>query len=134
MATRREAREWALGLCYELEIRNADAESVLADLPAEPDPFGEHLVRGVSEHQETIDSLIRKYSEHWLLERMPLVDLAILRIGTFELGWDQEVSAGIVISEAVELAKAYSTENSSRFVNGLLARIAEDVRVRDRAL
>ena len=133
MSTRRESREQALSLCYEIDIRAADADAILDDLPVVPDEYTLRLVRGVDEHRDELDALIRKYSEHWALERMPLVDRAILRIGAFELGWEPELSTGVVISEAVELAKEYSTKDSGRFVNGMLARIAEDLRVPDAA-
>jgi N utilization substance protein B len=79
-------------------------------------------------HRDEIDAILRKVSEHWALERMPLVDRAVLRIGCYELGWQPDLPAGVVISEAVDLAKQYSTKDSGRFVNGMLARIAEDLR------
>ncbi|MFN8036015.1 MAG: transcription antitermination factor NusB [Acidimicrobiia bacterium] len=133
MSTRREARERAVSICYELEIRaGLTVDALLEDLPAPPDEYALRLVRGVEERREELDALIRKYSEHWALERMPLVDRAILRIGTYELGWEPALSTGVIISEAVEVAKQYSTKDSGRFVNGLLARIAEDLRAPDR--
>lgn len=128
MATRREARERALGLCYEAETRGASAESVLADQPVAPDPYAVDLVRGVDEHREEIDGLLARYSQHWAVDRMPAVDRALLRIGTYELGWHPELATGVVINEAVALAQEYSTEDSGRFVNGLLSRIAEHLR------
>jgi N utilization substance protein B len=133
MATRREARERALSLCYELEVRGSeiDADGLLAGLPVAPDPYVATLVHGVAEHRDELDAILRKYSEHWALERMPLVDRAVLRIGCYELGWEPELPTGVVISEAVELAKQYSTKDSGRFVNGMLGRIAEDLRAGD---
>jgi transcription antitermination protein NusB len=131
MATRREARERALSFCYELEVRGADVASLLDDLPVQPDPYVATLVQGVAEHRDELDAILRKYSEHWALERMPLVDRAVLRIGCYELGWQPELPTGVVISEAVELAKQYSTKDSGRFVNGMLGRIAEDLRAGD---
>jgi transcription antitermination protein NusB len=131
MSTRREARERALSLCYELEVRDRGVDAMLADLPATPDEYTTQLARGVEEHRDGIDAMLRKYSEHWALERMPVVDRAVLRIGCYELGWQPELPTGVVISEAVELAKQYSTKDSGRFVNGLLSRIAEDLRTRD---
>ena len=83
---------------------------------------------GVDEHHQEIDTIIAKFSEHWSLERMPVVDRALLRIGTFELAWLPEVPTAVAITEAVELAKQYSTKDSGRFVNGLLSRIAAEVR------
>ena len=128
MAPRRESRERALGLCYEREARAISADQLLDDLPAAPDAYAEELLRGVEQHEPELDGLLREYSEHWAVERMPAVDRAVLRLGCFELAHEPEVPTAVVISEAVELAKQYSTENSGRFVNGLLARIAEQVR------
>lgn len=128
MPTRRDARERALGLAYECELRATPAQALLADLPVDPDPYARELVLGVDQHRDEIDALISKYSEHWALERMPVLDRALLRIGTYELGWMPDTPTAVVITEAVELAKEYSTKDSGRFVNGLLARIAEEVR------
>jgi N utilization substance protein B len=126
--SRRAARERALGICYELEVRELTLDALLADQPAEPDPYAVALVRGVEDHQADVDALLRKFSEHWALERMPAVDRAVLRIGAFELGWEPEMPTAVVISEAVELAKQYSTKDSGRFVNGLLSRLAGELR------
>jgi transcription antitermination protein NusB len=128
VAPRRESRERALGLCYELEARDISVEALLADLPVEPDEYAVELVRGVEAHGDDIDRLLREYSEHWAVERMPAVDRAVLRLGCFELAHEPEVPTAVVISEAVDLAKQYSTKDSGRFVNGLLAKIAEQVR------
>lgn len=129
MSTRREARDRALGLCYEIDVRGLGVEDLLAELPVPPDdPYTVRLVRGVEEHAAEIDALLREYSENWALERMPVVDRALLRMATFELKYVPEVGVGTAISEAVELAKQYSTADSGRFVNGLLARIAGEVR------
>lgn len=128
MSTRREARERALSVGYELEVRPRSVDDVFAELPTLPEEYAQRLIRGIEERREELDALIRKYSEHWALERMPLVDRAILRIGAYELGWEPELSTGVIISEAVELAKEYSTKDSGRFVNGMLSRIAEDLR------
>jgi N utilization substance protein B len=128
MATRREARERALGLCYELEARGLNADDLLNDLKVAPDPYAVSLVRGVDAQREEIDALLRKLSEHWALERMPAVDRALLRIGSYELGWQPDLPTAVVIDEAVELAQQYSTKDSGRFVNALLARVAEELR------
>ncbi len=128
MAPRRESRERALGLCYEREVRSISVSDLFASLPAAPDAYAMKLVRGVESNTEEIDGLLREYSEHWAVERMPALDRAVLRLGCFELTHEPDVPTAVVISEAVELAKQYSTENSGRFVNGLLARIAEQVR------
>ena len=128
MATRRAARERAVGLAYECELRGMSAADLVAEQPVRPDEYACLLVLGADEHREEIDALIRKYSEHWSLERMPVIDRALLRLGAYELVWVPETPTGAVITEAVELAKQYSTKDSGRFVNGLLARIAADVR------
>lgn len=128
MSSRREARERALGLAYECEQRGLGAAAVLDELPVPPDPYSQELVRGVEDHRDEIDELIRTYSEHWSIERMPVVDRALLRLGVYELGWMPEIPTAVVITEAVELAKQYSTKDSGRFVNGLLSKIAERVR------
>jgi N utilization substance protein B len=126
--TRREARERALGLAYEAEIRGVDLATIIGEQPVRPDEYACRLVEGVAEHADEIDALLRKYSEHWALERMPVVDRTLLRMSTFELGWVTEIPAAAVITEAVELAKQYSTKDSGRFVNGLLARLSEQLR------
>jgi N utilization substance protein B len=126
--TRRAARERALGLAYECEQRDVSGPVLLDGLPVPPDEYAQMLVLGVDEHHEQIDQIIAKFSEHWSLERMPVVDRALLRIGTYELGWLPDVPTAVAITEAVELAKQYSTKDSGRFVNGLLSRIAAELR------
>jgi N utilization substance protein B len=128
MASRREARERALGLCYEAEQRLVPAERLLAEQPVAPDPYAAEIVRGVDDRREEIDAVLRKFSEHWALERMPAVDRAILRIACYELLTRRDIPTPVIITEAVELAKQYSTKDSGRFVNGMLGRIAEHVR------
>jgi N utilization substance protein B len=128
MATRREARERALGLCYESETRGLSAEALLAELPVPPDPYAVELLRGVDEHRVELDALLAKLSERWTVDRMPVVDRALLRIGGYELGWEPALPVAVVIDEAVELAAQYSTKDSSRFVNALLSRMAEELR------
>lgn len=128
IGTRREARERALSLLYEAEQRQLRPfATVLDDLPVPPDDFAVSLVVGVSDRADEIDQLIRDYAVSWSLERMPAIDRALLRLGVFELT-GSDVPTGAVISEAVELAKRYSTDDSHKFVNGMLARIADDVR------
>jgi N utilization substance protein B len=128
VTTRREARERALGLCYELETRGLGPDELLDGLPASPDAYAETLVRGVAEHQVEIDELLDKLSEHWALGRMPAIDRALLRIGSYELGWEPSIPTAVAIDEAVDLANEYSTKDSGRFVNALLARISNELR------
>ena len=126
--SRREARERALGLLYEAEAKGEAPRAVLDALPIEPDPYAARLVAGVEAHREEIDGLLRRFARGWKLERMPAVDRAVLRVGTYELLAEPGVPTPAVVSEAVELASQYSTDESGRFVNGLLARIATEVR------
>ena len=128
MATRREARERALGLCYEIETRGLSADELLSELVATPDAYAATLVRGVDAHRDEIDTHLRNLSQHWALERMPAVDRALLRIGGYELGWQPELPIAVVIDEAVDLARQYSTKESGRFVNALLSRLAAELR------
>lgn len=125
---RRQARERALSLLYEAETKGLTPATVLAELPLEPAPFAAELVAGVGEHGSEVDELIRRFSRGWALERMPAVDRALLRIGVYELLHRADVPTGVILSEAVELASRYSTEESGRFVNGVLGQIARDVR------
>jgi N utilization substance protein B len=128
LGSRREARERALSLLYEADTKAWTPGEVLADLPVPPDAFAGDLVTGVGEHGDRIDELIRGYAKGWALERMPVLDRALLRMAIYELLHRPDVPTGAVISEAVELAKRYSTDDSGRFVNGMLSRIAEEVR------
>ena len=128
MRTRRDARERALSLCYELDVRGFSLDDLLAGLPTAPDSYAVELARGVEDHREEVDALIRKYADRWSLERMPVIDRNLLRMATFELAHRPDVPVAVAISEAVELAKRYSTDDSGRFVNGMLGRIAEAVR------
>lgn len=125
---RRQARERALALLYECEAKGAAAAAVLADLPVPPDRFAVELVTGVDRHRAELDDVLRRYSRGWSLERMPALDRALLRMAVFELVHRPDVPTGAAISEAVELAHRYSTEESGRFVNGMLGRIAADLR------
>ncbi len=125
---RREARERALSLLYEADAKGRDPVEVLTELPVPPDEFAADLVTGVAGSQDELDELIRRYARGWALERMPVVDRTLLRMGIYELRHRPDVPTGAVISEAVELAGRYSTDDSGKFVNGMLAAIAEEVR------
>jgi len=128
VGSRREARERALSLLYEAEAKDLTPDAVLAGLAVAPDPFAADLVAGVGATGARLDELIARYAVDWTIERMPVVDRALLRIAVFELLERPEVPTGAVISEAVELAKTYSTDDSGRFVNGVLGSIATEVR------
>ncbi|MDQ3757166.1 MAG: transcription antitermination factor NusB [Actinomycetota bacterium] len=124
--SRREARERALSLLYEAEMKDQAPADLLAELPVEPDPFAAELVRGVGAHQAELDEVIARFAIDWALDRMPAVDRNILRLAVYELLHRPDTPVGAVISEAVELAKRYSTDDSGRFVNGVLASVAAD--------
>lgn len=121
---RHEARERALALLYEAEQKDQSVAEVLDALPLPPDAFAEELVRGVAAHRDELDGLIVAHAHNWTLARMPVLDRAILRMGAFELRHRPDVPTAVAIDEAVELAKAYGTDDSPRFVNGVLAAIA----------
>jgi N utilization substance protein B len=109
-------------------LKEQAVSDLLAELPVAPQPYATTLASGVETHQARIDELLAKHAIDWSLERMPVVDRAVLRMATFELGWCPDVPTSVVISEAVELAKEYSTDESAGFVNGLLATIAHELR------
>ena len=110
MPTRRAARERALGLAYECEQRGVTRRrAARRSCRSPPDEYACRLVLGVDEHREEIDALIRKYSEHWSLERMPVIDRALLRLGTYELGWVPEVPTAVASSP-----KRSSSRSSTR--------------------
>ena len=126
--TRHEARERAFHLLYESEIKQVSPIDLLAELPLRPDQFAVELVEGVAAHADEIDRLVADHAHNWDLDRMPALDRALLRLGAFELVHRPDVPTGAVINEAVELASQYSTDDSGRFVNGVLAAIARHVR------
>jgi N utilization substance protein B len=128
LGSRRGARERALELLYEADLKEEAPADLLAELPVGPEPYAQALVSGVGEHLAEIDRLIAGDAIDWTIGRMPVVDRALLRMATYELGWRPDVPTSVVISEAVELAKAYSTDESSGFVNGMLATIAGQLR------
>ncbi|MDT7548818.1 MAG: transcription antitermination protein NusB [Actinomycetota bacterium] len=127
MGARSKARKRAVDVLYEAGQRDGDVLRTLKDRLAQSDPpvpeYAVELVEGVVANQGRIDELLSTYAEEWTLERMPPVDLAILRLGTFELLWRDDVPDAVAVSEAVELAASLSTDESPAFVNGLLARL-----------
>lgn len=125
---RREARERALSLLYEAEAKGCEPEDVLRSLPVPPDAFAADVVAGVARHRAELDALIVGHARGWTIERMPVVDRTLLRMALYELAHRPDVPTGAVISEAVELAKRYSTDDSGRFVNGMLGQIAPRLR------
>jgi transcription antitermination protein NusB len=128
LGTRRDARERALELLYEADAKSVPPDDVVAELPVQPDTYALDVVHGVAANQPEIDGLIRRFAKGWTLERMPVIDRTLLRMAIYELGHRPDVSTGTIINEAVELAKRFSTDDSGRFVNGMLGRIAEELR------
>ena len=125
---RREARETALVLLYEAEARGVDPREVLDAQIVTPLNYTVALLTGISEHLADTDALITQFARDWRLERMPSIDRCLMRIAVYELGYRSDVPTGVVLAEAVELASRYSTADSSRFVNGILAKVAEHLR------
>lgn len=126
--SRREARERALELLYEAEAKSQTPVEVLADLPIQPDQFAVELVTGVGERLAELDGHLERLAKDWTVERMPWVDRSILRLAAFELLARPDVPTGAILSEAVELTKRFSTEEAARFVNGVLATLAREIR------
>ena len=125
---RHQARERAFGLLYEAEVKHLDPAQLLDSLGVPPDPYTERLVRGVARLQERVDSLLAEAAVGWELGRMPAVDRAVLHVAVFELLEEPDVPVAVVIDEAVELVKQFSTDDSGRFVNGVLATVAAKTR------
>ncbi|MGI5168840.1 transcription antitermination factor NusB [Spirillospora sp. CA-253888] len=129
MSARTKARKLALDILFAAELREERPSDVLAQRGRpNQDELAEfahavRIVEGVQEHAERIDELIATYATGWTLERMPVVDRNILRMGAFELLWVDDVPDGVAVTEAVKLATELSTDESPRFVNGLLAQL-----------
>jgi transcription antitermination protein NusB len=125
---RSDARERALYLLYEAHSKGIQPADTIELQVIEPDELTTLLVEGVSGRLDEIDGVIAERAKGWSLARMPVLDLNVMRLATFELLDRPDVPVAVVIDEAVELAKRYSTDDSGRFVNGVLAAVARDVR------
>ena len=134
MGARTKARKRAIDLLYGADLREISLNAAIAmeaeRAKSEPDrwnswAYARTIVEGIGEHGDEIDELIETYSQGWTINRMPVTDRAILRIGIWELLFNDEIPDSVAISEAVEAAKSLSTEDSAGFVNGLLGRIAQ---------
>jgi N utilization substance protein B len=131
--TRSAARRRALDILYEADVLGQPIPTVLARYLHDPggqrpDPYTVELVTGVDRLRAELDGRIGQAAERWTVERMPLVDRNLLRLATFELVARPEVPTAVVVDQAVELAKLLSTADSGRFVNGVLGRVAREVR------
>jgi N utilization substance protein B len=137
MGARRSGREAALQMLFAMEALSAPADEVVANFwkTFEADPEGkayaDEVVRGVEANREAIDAALTVASENWRVERMARLDRNLLRLGTFELMKRPEVPSSVILDEAVELAKQFGTEESGAFVNGVLNRVAQDLRRKD---
>ncbi len=129
MSARTKARKRAVDVLFEADQRRRDPVALLADRIAQSDPpvneYTITLVEGVVERRARLDELISTYSQGWTIERMPAVDRALLRLGTWEILFNDEVPDAVAVSEAVSLATSLSTDDSPSFVNGMLSRIIE---------
>lgn len=148
MKGRRTARRLAVDALYEAEIRDQlpietfdtqqlDGRVLPSDEDVTEEPssaertsedaikYARTLVTGIQEHLSEIDPVITRYADRWTIDRMPVIDRTLVRIAVFELLWGTDVPTAVVINEAVEMAKSMSTEDSGRFVNGVLGKIAE---------
>ncbi|MCU1601060.1 MAG: hypothetical protein JWO22_1769 [Frankiales bacterium] len=129
MGARTKARKRAVDVLYEADQRGVDPLVTLKDRLAQSDPpvpeYSVTLVEGVVARRTRIDELLETYAQDWTLDRFPAVDLAVLRVGAFELLWCDDVPDAVAVSEAVDLAASLSTDDSPAFVNGLLGRLMQ---------
>ena len=129
MGARTKARKRALDVLFECELRSLPLGDTLAERLAAGDPpvndYTVTLVEGIVENRERIDDLLASHSVGWTLERMPVVDRNLLRIGTYEILYVDGVPDAVAVSETVNLARELSTDESPAFINGLLSRLIE---------
>jgi N utilization substance protein B len=133
VGARSKARKRAVDILFESDLRGLDPLALLAERVGAPDlpPISDYavsLVNGVVAHQQDIDRMLAEQARGWTVERMPAVDRAVLRLGVFELLFSDEVDDAVAIDEAIELAKSLSTDDSPRFVNGVLGTLARQAR------
>ncbi|MEY4173464.1 MAG: transcription antitermination protein NusB [Actinomycetota bacterium] len=125
---RTDARERALILLYEADTKGIAPAEVLAAQVSPPDELTTLLVQGVERHLHELDAAIAAHAKGWTIERMPLIDRTVLRVAGFELLGRPDVPVAVVLDEAVELAKRFSTDDSGRFVNGVLSALVPVLR------
>lgn len=124
---RRDARERVLHLLYEAEQRGIGVQAVIDDQVLPPDDYTVEVLVGVEADRRELDATIGRLAKGWTLERMPTMDRLLLEIGIYELQSRPDVPVAVVLNEAVELANQYSTDDSGRFVNGVLAAAAAEL-------
>ncbi|MBG6083437.1 transcription antitermination factor NusB [Zhihengliuella flava] len=129
MSTRSKARRRALEVLFEAEQRSVDPLAALTQrrekMAQVVNPYTATLIEGTLAQQERIDEILGTYAKGWTLDRMPSVDRSVLRLGAWEILFNDEVPDGVAVSEAVALAREFSTDESPEFVNGLLGRIQQ---------
>ena len=129
MGKRRKARELAVSLLYELEFHPRRPQEVMEDFwsqhPCSPETkeFASGLVVGVRGELDRIDGLIKQFAQHWTLKRIALVERNILRLGIYELVFREDIPKKVTLNEAIEIAKLYGSEESGKFINGILDRV-----------
>jgi N utilization substance protein B len=124
---RHHARERALEIMYEASIKKRSVASVLNELPVRPDEYAVEVLISAEVHQDQANELISRYAIDWPLERIALVDRLVMTLAVGEMLMDVSPPRAVILDEAVELAKVYSTDGSPSFVNGVLSSIAEDI-------
>ena len=127
VGSRREARERAIELGYEAHTRGFTVDEILESLPLDPEPYAVVLLRAAEVERTRADELIEETAKGWTLERMAAMDLLVMRLAIGEM-LTTDVPTGVILAEAVDLASRYSTDESGRFVNGVLSAIAKKVR------
>jgi N utilization substance protein B len=129
VSARGKARRRAVEILFEAEQRSEDAREVMERRRMHSDsqvsPYAEELVLGVTMRRGELDEYLETYSQGWTLERMPAVDRNVLRVGAWELLFNDDVPDGVAVAEAVSLAKELAGDDSPRFVNGLLGRLQQ---------
>jgi N utilization substance protein B len=128
LGSRREAREDALAVLYEMELTGDSVAESLARRDVAPDEYAIRIVEGVSVHRAEIDEVVSRHVKEWRLERMTVIDRSLARMAAWELGHAPDVPTGVVLSELVGLATQYSGADAPRFLNGVLAAVAGELR------
>ena len=134
MRRRHRARNIVLDVLYRLEIDNCGPAEALETYRAEMaekgiEEFVDRMVNNIIDKRPELDEIIDRYADKWSLNRMPLLDRNILRLGIYELEYEGDIPASVTINEAVELANMYSTDDSGKFINGILGHLVRDTEV-----
>lgn len=133
MGKRRQARECALQVLFQRDFRDIEISEACElfwrghEVPEDVREFADRLIEGVWQNIAEVDSLIKKHSTNWRLDRMPAVDRNILRLAVYELIFEREIAPSVTLNEAIEIAKRFGTEESASFVNGVLDPIAHSL-------